>query len=312
EYRGINPRPRDFDRFWAEGLAEIKSIEPETAFVKAAVDLNGLDAENVYFTSAKGSRIRALYVAPKDRTKKYPVMLLFHGYGGNSGSFFDKAAFAGQGYIVLAMDCRGQRGLSDNGVSVKGTEQTGLIMRGFDDPDPTNLYFRNVFLDTVQLVKVAKSLPHADPGRIYAHGGSQGGALTVACAALCGGDIKKAGAVFPFLCDYQRVWAMDLAEHAYCDIKDYLRAYAPFEGKQAHVWEKLGYIDLQHLADRISAEVLWATGLMDNICPPSSQFAAYNKIKAKKEMLLYTNHGHEGLPDLADLMSGFFNAGTFQ
>ncbi len=48
------------------------------------------------------------------------------------------------------------------------------------------------------------------------------------------------------------------------------------------MFEQLGYIDLQHLSKRIRGEVLMATGLMDTICPPSSQFAMYNRIQSKR------------------------------
>ena len=36
------------------------------------------------------------------------------------------------------------------------------------------------------------------------------------------------------------------------------------------------------------------TGLMDNICPPSTQFAAYNKITSKKQMTIYPDFGMKG------------------
>ena len=58
----------------------------------------------------------------------------------------------------------------------------------------------------------------------------------------------------------------------------------------------LGYIDNQHLAPRIRSRVLMATGLMDTVCPPSTQFAAYNKITSEKDMVLYPDFGHEALP----------------
>jgi cephalosporin-C deacetylase len=41
-------------------------------------------------------------------------------------------------------------------------------------------------------------------------------------------------------------------------------------------------------------------GLMDEICPPSTQFAAYNKIKAEKSLAIYPDHGHEDLPGHSD------------
>ena len=42
-----------------------------------------------------------------------------------------------------------------------------------------------------------------------------------------------------------------------------------------------------------------AVGLMDTICAPSTQFAAYNKIASPKDMVIYPDFGHETLPDLA-------------
>jgi cephalosporin-C deacetylase len=44
---------------------------------------------------------------------------------------------------------------------------------------------------------------------------------------------------------------------------------------------------------------------MDTICPPSSQFAAYNKIRSAKEMVLYPDFGHESLPGNSDRVFEF-------
>ncbi|GHV03533.1 acetylxylan esterase [Clostridia bacterium] len=312
KYEGRNPKPADFDAYWEKGLKEVAVTPLKMQTAKAQkIEPRNAECYDLYFNSVKNSRIHCWYTRPSavKRGEKLPVLLIFHGYSGHAGPFVDKLAWTGQGYIVLAMDCRGQGGHSEDRNPVAGRTHGGLIMRGFDDPDPSNMYFRNVFLDTVQLVKAAKSLPNADPDRIYARGGSQGGALTVACAALNGGDIKKASAQHPFLSDYKRVWEMDLARDAYHDVREHLRFYYPTYEKQAAFWEKIGYIDIQHLAPRITAEIYWATGLMDNICPPSSQFAAYNKIASKKHMDIFPDFGHEGLPDVADKEATFFNVG---
>ena len=54
------------------------------------------------------------------------------------------------------------------------------------------------------------------------------------------------------------------------------------------------------------AEVLWTICLMDTECPPSTQYAAYNKITAKKSMLTYPDFGHEpALPGMRDLVFQF-------
>jgi len=44
---------------------------------------------------------------------------------------------------------------------------------------------------------------------------------------------------------------------------------------------------------------------MDTICPPSTQFAAYNKITSPKDMVIYPDYGHEALPDIADRIFTF-------
>ena len=45
------------------------------------------------------------------------------------------------------------------------------------------------------------------------------------------------------------------------------------------------------------------TGLMDNVCPPSTQFEAYNKITSPKDVIFYPDFGHEGLPDVDDIVT---------
>ena len=48
-----------------------------------------------------------------------------------------------------------------------------------------------------------------------------------------------------------------------------------------------------------------ATGLMDTICPPSTQFAAYNKMTCKKDVVIYPDFAHEGLPGWSDRVYAF-------
>ena len=164
--------------------------------------------------------------------------------------------------------------------------------------------FRQIFLDTAQLARVVMSFPEVDAGRIGCFGLSQGGALSLACAAL-EPRIKRVAPVYPFLCDYQRVWELDYARDAYEELRLFFRFHDPRHERVKETFTKLGYIDVQHLASRIRAEVLMFTGLMDTICPPSSQFAAYNKITAKKDVVIYPDFTHEPLPGQIDRTFNF-------
>jgi cephalosporin-C deacetylase len=177
----------------------------------------------------------------------------------------------------------GQGGISEDLGGVRGEYVQGADHPGLDD-DPRKFTFRQIFLDTAQLGRIVASFEEVDGERMGATGGSQGGGLTLACAALLP-ELKLAAPCFPFLCDYQRVWEMDLAESAYEELKTYFRRYDPLHVREREIFTKLGYIDVQHLAPRIRAKVLMGCGLMDKICPPSTQFAAYNKITSEKEVV---------------------------
>jgi cephalosporin-C deacetylase len=298
EYQGRNPRPADMDEYWDRALAELRDTDPQVELTPKPLNASFAECFHLRFTGVGGARVYAKYLRPKGVREPHPAVLHFHGYSGNSGDWVDKLNWVARGYSVAAMDCRGQGGLSEDAGGVKGNTLRGHIIRGLDD-HPDKLLFRQIFLDTAQLARVVMDLPEVDAARVGATGGSQGGALTLACAAL-EPRIKKAAPIYPFLCDYQRVWEMDLALNAYEELRLFFRHFDPRHEREAEIFTRLGYIDNQHLAHRIRAEVLMAVGLMDAICPPSTQFAAYNKIQSKKDLLIYPDFGHEGLPGAAD------------
>jgi len=323
-YAGRNPRPADFDAYWAAALRELDATDPQPELRPATgIAPHHTEAFDLWFTGVGGARIYAKYLRPKSapptapastpststltstlKPARRPAVLQFHGYSGHSGDWLDKFGWPAEGFCYAAMDCRGQGGRSEDNGRVKGTTLRGHIVRGLDDPDPRNLAFRQIFLDTVQLARVVMSFPEVDADRVGCFGASQGGALTLACAAL-EPRIRRAAPVFPFLCDYQRVWEMDLTKDAYEELRAFFRAFDPRHEREAEIFTTLGYIDCQHLAPRIQAEVLMFTSLMDTICPPSSQFAAYNKITAQKNYVLYPDFTHEPLPGQLDRTYAF-------
>jgi cephalosporin-C deacetylase len=303
EYQGRNPRPEDFDAYWDTALAEMRAVDPKVELAPHPLKTTFAECFDLFFTGVGGSRIHAKYLRPRQKGEPHPAVLQFHGYSGNSGEWNDKLNYVSQGYSVASLDCRGQGGRSEDRGSVAGNTLRGHIIRGLDDT-PEQLYYRQMYLDTAQLAQIVMGFDEVDADRVGATGGSQGGGLTLACAAL-EPRIKLAAPVFPFLCDYQRVWEMDLAVGAYEELKTYFRNFDPLHEREKEVFLRLGYIDNQHLANRIQAEVLMPVGLMDTICPPSTQFAAYNKITSKKNLLLYPDFGHEGLPGCNDRIFDF-------
>lgn len=304
-YQGRNPRPDDFDEFWDRSLKELDFVDPDVELQPAPFQTPFAECLDLFFTGVGGAHIHAKLIRPRNATEPHPAVLMFHGYSGDAGDWFDKLGYAAMGFTVAAMDCRGQGGRSEDLGGVSGPTLEGHIIRGIDGP-PENMLFRQIFLDTVQLARIVMDMPDVDESRVGATGGSQGGGLTLACASL-EPRIRRAAPVFPFLTDYKRTWEIDLAKDAYDELQWYFRRFDPLHEREEEIFTQLGYIDVQHLCRRIQADVLMAVGLMDTICPPSTQFAAYNKILSQKSLALYPDFRHENLPGHGDKIFQFMS-----
>jgi len=303
-YTGRNARPADHDAYWTRALAELRGVDPKVELVPHEVSAPYAECFDLSFTGVRGARLHAKYLRPRQARGRHPAVLLFHGYSGNSGDWSDKLKWPALGFSVAALDVRGQGGLSEDTGGVKGATWRGHFIRGLDDT-PENLLFRHIFLDTAELARIVMDMPEVDPDRVCATGASQGGGLTIACAAL-EPRIRRAFPIYPFLSDYRRVWEMDLAKLAYEELSWYFRSFDPLHAREEETFEKLGYIDVQHLAPRITAELRMAVGLMDEICPASSKFAAYNRMRCPKDLVIYPDFAHEFLPGVEDSVYEFF------
>lgn len=304
KYLGTNPRPADFESFWKTGLAELGAVDPQIKIVPDdTVRAPYAESSDLYFTGPGGARIHAKLLRGKGEQTTRPAVLHFHGYSSRSGDWFGLLPYAAPGYTVAAMDCRGQGGLSEDVASGPGPTVRGHLIRGLNEA-PDKLYYRNVYLDAALLAKIVMEMPEVDEERVAVTGGSQGGGLSIACAAL-EPRIRKAAVIYPFLCDFRRTWDLDLGTLASEDMKYYFRMYDPNHEREEDVFTKLGYIDNQHLAGWVEAEVLMAITLRDESCPPSTQFAAYNKMRSPKRLLLYPDYGHEDIGGINDVVYSF-------
>ena len=304
EYKGISPKPADFDEYWERALNEMETLGTDYTLTPSKFQAPGAECFDLTFKGVGGATVYAKYLRPAQRTGKCPALLQFHGYRGNSGDFSGKMDYVCAGFCVAALDTRGQGGRSEDNLQVPGNTLYGHIIRGLDDPDPDKLYYRNVFLDAAQLARIVMAMEEVDETRVGATGRSQGGALTLACAALTP-SLNRCAPLISFLCDYKRVWVMDMDKDAYAELREYFRRFDPRHEREDEIFTKLGYIDNLNLAPRIRAKVLHFTGLLDTICPPSTQFAAYNAITSEKDMVIYPDYAHELFPEANDMIMQF-------
>jgi len=173
--------------------------------------------------------------------------------------------------------------LRDQGIFSKGQDR--WIDRGLDSKE--NFYYRGGFCDVVRALDFVCTLEKADTSRIYCFGQSQGGALTLIAGSL-DHRMKLLAPSVPFLNDWK-----DYAKIVEWPVWEMMEA-AEIQGIDKEVmFEMLRYFDVKNFTDRITCPVLMAFGLQDPICPPHTNFAAYNQIKAPKEYMCLYTCGHE-------------------
>jgi cephalosporin-C deacetylase len=194
--------------------------------------------------------------------------------------------YAAQGICVLSMDCRGQNGQSQDASIANEGFATGWMTKGIRDPK--QYYFRYVYADAVRALELLARRDEVDDRRLAVTGVSQGGALTLAVAALSDRPILAMPDI-PFLCDFRR--SIQIAQTGpYQEITVFLKSFP-------HLYETairtLSYCDNLNLAPRIRCRTIVSNGLWDDICPPSTIYAVYNHITAEKQMEIYPFHKHE-------------------
>jgi cephalosporin-C deacetylase len=297
-YRPPRHEPDDFDAFWAWTLEETRAFPLEATFTPLDAGLRLIDVDDVTFRGYGGQPIRAWFLRPRAATGPLPCVVEFIGYGGGRGHPHDWLLFAAAGYAHFVMDTRGQgsawrRGDTADPEPDGGNPQLpGFMTRGI--LSPATYYYRRVFTDAVRAIEAARSHPAVDGARVAVNGGSQGGGIALAAAGLVGiaatGDLSAALIDVPFLCHFRRATTLTDAD-PYGEIARFCKTH---RDKVETVFHTLDYFDGVNFAARAAAPALFSVGLMDDICPPSTVFAAYNHYAGPKEMRVWPFNRHEG------------------
>jgi cephalosporin-C deacetylase len=285
QYKPTLYRDADFESFWKSTTVEAVDQPLNAELIPYELPLDGLQCYAVRFDGFKGGRLAGWYVRPTGRGR-FPGVCLYHGYGGRGPRPLDMIHLAVQGLCVLSMDCRGQNGQSqDNSIVAEGAVM-GWMTRGIRDPK--EYYYRHVYADGVRALELLARREEVDEARIAITGGSQGGGITIAVAALSNRPILALPDI-PFLCDFRR--AIDITPFGpYPEIVAFLRTFP-------HLYEDvirtLSYCDGINLAPWIKCRTVVCNCLLDDVCPPSTIFAAYNHMLCEKQMSIYPFHKHE-------------------
>ncbi|GAB4562843.1 MAG: acetylxylan esterase [Anaerolineae bacterium] len=285
--------PPDFDAFWQETLAEARQFPLDAQFEPVDFGLYTVETYDVTFRGYGGQPVKGWLLLPRQRKGPLPCVVEFIGYGGGRAFPIDWLLWSSVGYAHLVMDTRGQGSAWSPGDTPdpepegSSPHYPGFMTRGI--LNPKTYYYRRVFTDAVRAVEAARSHSAVDPERIAVTGGSQGGGITIAVSGLVP-DVQVAMPDVPFLCHYRR--ATEISDAApYSEISRYCVVH---RDQVDTVFRTLSYFDGVNFAARARARALFSVGLMDEICPPSTVFAAYNHFGGPKEIRIYRYNHHEG------------------
>lgn len=160
-------------------MAEADAVEIDYSVEAASIaDAATCQFFDLWYTGMCGARLHAKYLKPVS-DESVPLVLQFHGYPGASRSWFEQASFAGMGMALVALDCPGQGGPSEDIGGFEGTTVAGHIVAGIDG-DPANLYYVRLHQDIRILCRIVRELEGIDLARVFVNGASQGGGLGIA------------------------------------------------------------------------------------------------------------------------------------
>ena len=266
----------DFDEFWDRALAELAAV-PGNYTMKELSDRGG-KKRGIYavtMQSTNGAVIDAIAAMPR-AAGKYPVIIYYNGYGAEP---WNLDADSRDDIIEIQTSVRGQF-LSEHRNVYGDWVQYHL-------EDPEKYYYRGAFMDAVRAVDFACQLPQADTTAIFAEGGSQGGALTLAVGSLCGGRLRGIMPYIPFLSDFPDY--LKIVEWPATPVL----AKAVMEGlTMDRMYGNLSYFDMKNHARRIKCPVLMGIGLQDPTCPPHTNMASYALLRVPRQLVIYPLCGH--------------------
>lgn len=291
-YKPERSEPADFDAFWSQTLKDTRKHKLQARFESVDYCLSTVESYDVTFSGYGGQKIKGWLLLPKGRRKKLPAVVEYIGYGGGRSNPTDRLAYSAAGYVHLVMDTRGQGGTWSKGDTPdpepdgSNPHRPGFMTRGIWSRE--SYYYRRLITDAVRAVETLKSHEAVDPNRVAVAGGSQGGGLALIVSGLT--NVAASLPDVPFLCHYRRASEITDA-HPYKEIADYCKVHRE---RAESFFKTLAYFDGVNFAPRAKAPTLFSVALMDQICPPSTVYAAYNHYAGPKHIRVYPYNGHEG------------------
>ncbi len=286
------PAPADFDSFWDKQLQRLADVPLKSTVTP--VKSGNFECFDVQVDCVDQIPVSGLLMrSAATYKKKCPVVICFHGAEAKSARPENAFAFVEQDFLVLDINGHGLPNFQapEFYVEKNSHELKGYTTRNLASGDPAKVYFAGMFCRVKRAIDFMTSLPEWDGRNLILYGSSQG-----AMQCFAGAYLDK------------RVSAMASGVPAGCDFGGGLVGrlpgwpvifYDPGKKIPETVIKTASYFDSANFASHIKVPGLFAIGLGDSICPPSSSFAAYNNYAGTKSMIIAPWMKHAVEPAIA-------------
>jgi cephalosporin-C deacetylase len=285
--------PEDFDEFWKAQKAELAKVPVEPRLTLLPDQCT--DTVNVYHVSFRNvgvnwtavpSRMYGILSEPK-APGKYPALLFVPGAGVRP--YTGQKGWAARGAITLEI---GVHGIPVNmPQSVYDALQASALTEypSYNLDDREKFYYRRIYLGCLRANDFLTGREMWNGKDLAVLGASQGGQLAIVTAALD-----------------PRVTVLSATHPAFCDVSGPLHNRAGGWPHMFRQWEpgkpsanatpaKIAtttYYDTVNFARRLKVRGFYIWGYNDEVCPPTSTFAAYNTITAPKQLAVEFEQAH--------------------
>ena len=298
--------PADFDSFWQTQKAELAKVpvEPQLTLLPDACT----DTVNVYHVSFRNvgpnwtavpSRMFGILCEPK-APGKYPAILVVPGAGVRP--YAGQKGLAARGAITLEIGVHGIPVNMPQSVydALYASALPGYWLYNLDDKE--TYYYHRIYLGCIRANDFLTGREMWNGRDLAVMGASQGGQLAIATAALD-----------------PRVTRLSATHPAFCDVAAELHGRAggwphPFmpdangrpsaQATPAKI-ATATYYDTVNFARRLKVPGFYMWGYNDEMCPPTSTFAAYNAITAPKQLAVEFEQGHSYPPEQGETIEAW-------
>ncbi len=279
EIRATTEKPADFEQFWSRQLAQLNTVPFEPKITKRMdksserqttykIVLNNIDGKKVYG-----------WVSIPNCEGPFSAVFSIPSYG--RAPIGPLTYMADDGVIAVTMSIHNYDCEQEVPKAIAYQPENHYFDRH------TN-YYRAAILGGIRMIDYIFTLPEFDGEHLGITGVSQGGGLALMLSGL-DDRIKFLAQAQATFCDHTGILDNRSSGFPYWIVNADLKG-----GDPVQLAEEVAYYDAVNFVDNFKGISFHSIGYTDDVCPPATVFAAYNRIKGEKYML----HGIENSHDL--------------